>query len=739
MMQINSELHTQLETLQEELTRTKQAKNKAEETLREMEAAGGVKQTEEVKKLKTALQEMGRVVKYLETELQKSQEYSNSDTKELATKLMQEREKNQEMEQKISCLQQSSLQGNNEDSIKTAAQKTVAEKDKVIQEMMDKLKRAEESLQSQSVNVEVQKSTIRHLEEKCGKLQQSNQGELVKKYEGNLRAAQMQINKLQQCLQVASSKDREGILQKFNASQNQVTNLLTTLKNNEARWKSQEEAVSRQFNEKIKYAQDNVSKLQVALEEKNKLELWNLEKIRTLEESLVLKETIIVKQEEKLLTVSQIELSVKNLEDELTELNNKLKMSEEENKRLSEESALKEIAVKESFMRMEAQLTLAEQTKIAIENKKLEVDKHVRDLETKYTEVEEELEDTKQRLSEMESDCSEAVQKYKDLHEQKIVGDSNLEKCQQDCDQLKKSYEEEVHKYSLAIGIKSRYEYQMNLLEEKCRNIGDISVKLKELKDQFGELQIEKNNVQDQLKEATDKEKLYIETVSCKDAEIVSLNKVLEAKNQSSSEIVLPKESEDGNSNLDVEAVKKEMLEKESHYQQELANLQLENVKIKEQLVALSVAQELNGQKDEEKTNIDVIAKYKMDLAESTIQIEALKAENIEMNRKLNELIVKDKNTEALKLELDNVRLKLKEFENMSIKSDERMSVGSWDNAEQDEILKTLQSMSINKRKRVLENLYEETKKGRLRNLKRKIWILYLIHSMLTVKLKLTQ
>merc|ERR1719228_2684210 len=109
-MQINSELHSQLETLQEELTKTRQAKNKAEETVREMEAEGGVRQTEEVKKLKTALQEMGRVVKYLETELQRAQEFSNSDTKELATKLMQEREKNQEMEQKISTLEQSSLQ-----------------------------------------------------------------------------------------------------------------------------------------------------------------------------------------------------------------------------------------------------------------------------------------------------------------------------------------------------------------------------------------------------------------------------------------------------------------------------------------------------------------------------------------------------------------------------------------------------------------------------------------------------
>merc|ERR1712226_1534287 len=115
----------------------------------------------------------------------------------------------------------------------------------------------------------------------------------------------------------------------------------------EARWKAKEEALTRQFNEQIKSTKDNISNLQNALEAKTEVERRNVEKIRILDESLVIKETIIVKQEEKLASIGQVEIRIGSLEREKAELYTKLNITNEEKKRLMKEKVQSEILVKE--------------------------------------------------------------------------------------------------------------------------------------------------------------------------------------------------------------------------------------------------------------------------------------------------------------------------------------------------------------------------------------------------------
>merc|ERR1712226_1435210 len=147
--------------------------------------------------------------------------------------------KNQELDQKLAGMEKRTVESVRQ--VKTAAQNAITEKDKVIQEMAGKLKKAEETLQlveSRSLNVDSQNATIRELEEKCRRLQ-SNQQEsgnaIAKQYEAKLRATQEQMVKLQQSLQVSKGQENgmKVMEEKLKASQNQISTLLRTLKTKE--------------------------------------------------------------------------------------------------------------------------------------------------------------------------------------------------------------------------------------------------------------------------------------------------------------------------------------------------------------------------------------------------------------------------------------------------------------------------------------------------------------------------
>ena len=236
---------------------------------------------------------------------------------------------------------------------------------------------------------------------------------------------------------------------------------------------------------KMKEAQEKISTLQTALqtkdEEKGKRKNYE-EKIKKLEENLrTTKEKADkfrtdmevklrdfngqVKQEKA--KSEKLEKGVKELEESNAKLEKKAATAEAEKQKLKEEKVTKAKAAKKE----QSELKAVAEARATAEKQLKASELRVKELETQIAAATVEVEETKLKLGEVELDCGEAVAKYKDLQERKSEADMKYLEAEREVGEVKKAYEEHREKFEHAVSNKTRYEYQINFLEEKVRRL----------------------------------------------------------------------------------------------------------------------------------------------------------------------------------------------------------------------------------------------------------------------------
>ena len=296
---------------------------------------------------------------------------------------------------------------------------------------------------------------------------------MVKQYDAKLRTAQEQMVKLQQSLQAAKGREENGVKlmeEKLKASQNQISTLLKTLKGKEASWQTKDQENVRQFNEKMKAAQENISSLQAALKAKDEDDgrsKFYEEKSKLLEDNLKAKDYNLASLKEKLMQadrdsqedkvrLGQMEQIVKSLEEKQVNTESKMKLAEQETKKLREERVMKERTVKENFKKMEIKIKSTDQAIALLEKKKSEAELNGQNAEAEKMRMEEEMLATREKMNKMEFDCSEALTKFRDLQERVTEADRRYLESEREAGELRNNCEEHLEQYEHAISNKTR-------------------------------------------------------------------------------------------------------------------------------------------------------------------------------------------------------------------------------------------------------------------------------------------
>jgi len=497
----------------------------------------GLSQGTEIIRLKAALkdeqgksQSMGMVVKYLENakdalekekhaliqnqsnEVHQVQQEASMQVKELSAKLADAESKKAAVEATLALRERQASEEKRgevkklEDSIRsvrTSAQYAVEEKEVVIKELQQKLKTAEHILeQKKNTSLEADSVKIKDLEAQCARLQESKKEVVnkfnMKNYEMKLKAKDEVVATLQSKVkEMASNNDdnMKTLEKRLELAQAQVSSLVSTMTTKEAAWKTKEDGLVKKQEDKMKLAQEKISTLQTALqtkdEEKGKKKNYE-EKIKKLEENLrMTKEKSDkfrsdmevklrdfngqVKQEKA--KSEKLEKIVKELEESNTKLEKKAAAVEAEKQKLKEEKVTKAKAAKKG----ETDLMAAKEAKATAEKQLKASELRVKELETQVAAVTVESEETKLKLGEVELDCGEAVAKYKDLQERKSEADMKYLEAEREVGEVRKACEEHREKFEHAVSNKTRYEYQINFLEEKVRRLTKTQGSLPEM------------------------------------------------------------------------------------------------------------------------------------------------------------------------------------------------------------------------------------------------------------------
>ena len=226
----------------------------------------------------------------------------------------------------------------------------------------------------------------------------------------------------------------------------------------------------KQFNEKMKAAQENISSLQAALKAKDEDDgrsKFYEEKSKLLEDNLKAKDYNLASLKEKLMQadrdsqedkvrLGQMEQIVKSLEEKQVNTESKMKLAEQETKKLREERVLKERTVKENFKKMEIKINSTDQAIALLEKKKNEAELNGQNAEAEKMKMEEEMMATKEKMSKMEFDCSEALTKFRDLQERVTEADRRYLESEREGGELRKNCEEHLEQYEHAISNKTR-------------------------------------------------------------------------------------------------------------------------------------------------------------------------------------------------------------------------------------------------------------------------------------------
>jgi len=497
----------------------------------------GLSQGVEITRLKAALKEeqgksqsMGMVVKYLEnakealekekqtllmeksTEVHQVQQGASLQVKELSAKLADAESKKAAVEATLALRERQASEEKRgevkklEDSIRnvrTSAQYAVEEKEVVIKELQQKLKTAEHNLeQKKYTSLEADKVKIKDLEEQCIRLQESKKEAMnkfnTKNYEAKLKSKDEEVAALQSKVKEATSKkefDVKALEGRLELAQAQVNSLMSTMTTKDAAWRTKEDGLVKKQEDKMKLAQEKISTLQTALqtkdEEKGKRKNYE-ERIKKLEENLrTTKEKSDkfrsdmevklrdfngqVKQEKA--KSEKLEKSVKELEESNTKLEKKAAAVEAEKQKLKEEKVTKAKAAKKE----QTDLKAAVEAKATTEKQLKASELRVKELETQVAAATVESEETKLKLGEVELDCGEAVAKYKDLQERKSEADMKYLEAEREVGEVRKACEEHREKFEHAVSNKTRYEYQINFLEEKVRRLTKTQGSLPEM------------------------------------------------------------------------------------------------------------------------------------------------------------------------------------------------------------------------------------------------------------------
>merc|ERR1712002_1402792 len=145
----------------------------------------------------------------------------------------------------------------------------------------------------------------------------------------------------------------------------------------------------------MKSAQDNIANLNAALKAKDEDDgrsKFYEEKSKLLEDNLKAKDYNLASLKEKLMQadrdsqedkvrLGQMEQIVKSLEEKQVNTESKMKLAEQETKKLREERVMKERTVKENFRKMEIKIKSTDQTIAMLEKKKSEADLHLQNAE----------------------------------------------------------------------------------------------------------------------------------------------------------------------------------------------------------------------------------------------------------------------------------------------------------------------------------------------------------------------
>ena len=350
----------------------------------------------------------------------------------------------------------------------------------------------ERSLTQLRASLEAMQTSMEDLEEQCVRLQESKKEAVnklnMKNYEAKLKAKDEEVAALQLKVKEATAKNDANVKtleQRLELAQVQVSSLMSTMTTKDMAWKTKEDGLVKKQEDKMKVAQEKISTLQTALqtkdEEKGKRKNYE-EKIKKLEENLrTTKEKADkfrtdmevklrdfngqVKQEKA--KSEKLEKGVKELEESNAKLEKKAATAEAEKQKLKEEKVTKAKAAKKE----QSELKAVAEARATAEKQLKASELRVKELETQIAAATVEVEETKLKLGEVELDCGEAVAKYKDLQERKSEADMKYLEAEREVGEVKKAYEEHREKFEHAVSNKTRYEYQINFLEEKVRRL----------------------------------------------------------------------------------------------------------------------------------------------------------------------------------------------------------------------------------------------------------------------------
>lgn len=216
---------------------------------------------------------------------------------------------------------------------------------------------------------------------------------------------------LERELKLPNGVESKGISEKLEASQNQITSLLNTIKTTEASWKCQEANLTKAYTAKVKSEQEKTKLLEESTKAVTKVDATALKnETKIIEEKNIKPSRDLM---ESMASLAKMVENVKHLNETKIKAEEKLANVESENLKLKESNVIKARLTRDTIEKLEANMKTLEDEKEISETRSIELESH-------FSDMSEDVEDAKKKLTEMEEDCAEAMSKYKELQEQKL-------------------------------------------------------------------------------------------------------------------------------------------------------------------------------------------------------------------------------------------------------------------------------------------------------------------------------